>query len=126
MPSKKSGGKRAVEKKHDERAARRRRGGFSEKAWLARYAKMGPAPAKEADKFVWAAELGSLAIEEAAADPGPPPEQRREQIIRGLAQLAKILPAAEIAADLRRFKAAVDAAKKPKPHGAQITPRAPG
>lgn len=124
MPSSKSGGKRAVEKKHAERDARRRRHKFNEKAWREKYTKLGPPPAEPAKMFTWAADLASLAIHEAASDPGLPPEQRREQIIRGVAQLAKVLPSAEIAADLRRFKAALDALKKPKQHGSQVDPGA--
>lgn len=120
MPSAKSGGKRAVEKKHAERDARRRRGKFKETEWRAKYAAHGPPPKLSAEKFEWAAELASLAIYEAASDPGLPPEQRREQIIRGVAQLAKVLPSAELAADLRRFKKAHDDLKKPKQHGAQV------
>jgi hypothetical protein len=119
MPSKRSGGKRAVEKKHAERDARRRRHKFNEKAWRQKYEALGPPPTNAAAKFEWAAELASLAIHEAASDPGLPPEQRREQIIRGVAQLAKVLPSAELGADLRRFKKALDDLKKPK-HGAQV------
>jgi hypothetical protein len=125
MPSSKSGGKRAVEAKHAERDARRRRGKFAEKAWREKYSKLGPFPKEPEDRFTWAQEFAVLALIEAAADPGPPPEQRREQIIRGVAQLAKVMPAAELAMKLRRYEKAIAELKKPK-HGAQVDPRAHG
>lgn len=124
MPSDKSGGARAVEKKHEEREARRRRGRFDEKAWRKRYEAL-PMPAALEDRFEWAANVAALAIAEAAADPGPPPEQRREQIVRAVAQLAKVLPSAELAAKLRRYKTAMEELKKPR-HGASVDPRADG
>jgi hypothetical protein len=125
VPSDKSGGARAVEKKHEERDARRRRGRWNEQAWREKYARLGPFPAELEGRFSWAAEFAALALVEAASDPGPPPEQRREQIIRGVAQLAKVLPAAELALKLRRYKSALAELKKPR-HGQSVDPRADG
>lgn len=125
MPSKKSGGKRAVQKKHDERDARRRRHKFSEKAWREKALALGPFPADPEKRFAWAAEMAAQAIVEAANDPGPPPEQRREQIIRGVAQLAKVLPSAELAVKLRQYTRALAELKKQK-NGASVDPRSDG
>jgi len=108
LPSKKSGGKRAVEKKHDERAARRRRGRWKEATWRARYAAAeAPTDPRQAHEHV--AKMVLIALEEAASDPGPPPEQRRDQIARIAAIFAKVNDPAELMAELREL---YDALKK--------------
>jgi hypothetical protein len=103
MPVQASGGARELKRKHDERMARRRRMGFSEKDWIARYAALGPAPADPEKAHTWVARVCCLAIEECCADPGVPPEQRREQIGRLAAQAVKTIDPAKLAERLDRL-----------------------
>jgi len=66
MPSKKSGGKRAVEKKHREQDAARKRGGNYAKMWRDCYVQLGPAPlGASAKAHQWLADTVLLSLEEA-------------------------------------------------------------
>lgn len=99
MPSKKSGGARAVEAKHRARDARRPKGWATRQRKAYRQALAG----KEGLERVIAA--AQWAMDWAAQDPGMPPEYIREQVIRAAQGLAKVIdPQRELAsrdADLR-------------------------
>lgn len=114
--SRASGGSRAVKAKHDERDARRRRGKFSEKEWRARAIEhLGDVPIHDLEKLhEWTARAVALAMAEAIADPGPPLEQRREQIGRLAAQLSKAIEPAKLSERLERLEKALK-----EPHGAR-------
>ncbi len=103
MPSKKSGGKRAVEKKHLQRDAAR--GDNFEANLKRRLRKLGkPASSRPDAVFLWLAKVGQFLITEALADIGIPPEMRREQAIRCLSPLVKALEPARLAEKLAVYE----------------------
>ena len=109
MRKKKSGGKRAVEKKHRERQAARARSGFYAADWQKRYEQLGGAPVREPDRaHQWIADVVLLAMEEAMQDQGMPPEARREQIARLAAQAAKVIDPAKLAARIEALEEALE------------------
>lgn len=106
MPSKKSGGKRAVERKHRLREAERKRAGDYDAKWAAEYEKIGEPPADAERSYGWLAHVMVLTIYEAMHDVAMPPEQRREQIGRLVAQAAKVLDPAKLTEELEELERA--------------------
>jgi hypothetical protein len=108
----KSGGARRTEAKRRAKAAAFRRPlGYSDD-WLARYRALGPAPIGNPVKaHQWVADLEMLAVEEAANDPGLPPEQRREQVGRLAAHAVKVLDPAKLALKLAELERALEEAQ---------------
>lgn len=98
MPSKRSGGARAVEKKHLERNAKRPEG-YNERS-IAAYRRLRRAPKTAAGAVDEAVAFLRLTMREASTDPGLPPEQRREQVARIAAQLVKAADPKRLVDDL--------------------------
>ena len=101
-----SGGARAVEAKHLERAAKR--GPEYEDEWKAAVADLGPAPDDPVKAFTWTAKVLAFALQSAISDAGLPPEQRREQAGRIAPQLIKALEPARLAAQLEKYERALE------------------
>ena len=97
MPSKKSGGKRAVEKKHREREAANP--AYKARCMAAR--RRLPAPPKDPRALAGMipVRLAYLAME-AERDPRLPPETSREQAARFWAMAGKTIDAAKLRAEL--------------------------
>lgn len=98
MPSKKSGGQRAVEAKHRARDAKRPKG-YAEReaaAFKRLLAKLKRAGAS--DLAVSAAAL-RFVMERNGVDPGMPPEYRRQQVAMSAAQLGKVAEPAKVIAE---------------------------
>jgi hypothetical protein len=101
VPSKKSGGKRAVEKKHRVRAAARARAaidGDPLKQWMREYEKLVGKPPldKPDDLYLWTANALAFSADKAMRDEGLPLEQRRDQLTRIAPQLIKALEPAKL------------------------------
>jgi hypothetical protein len=136
MPSKKSGGARATKKKHSERDARRRRAApaaptpasaapesaedeirdagtertrarWNEKEWLERYAALRLPPKDPDAAHEWLGKISQLLVAEAGSDPGPPPEQRREQMGRLIGVAVKAAEPAKLSAKLALYEKAL-------------------
>lgn len=105
MPSKKSGGKRAVEKKHQQQAAAR--GPGYKKRWKEQYEALGDPPDNPDDAHEWVARVGLKSLHETMLDMAMPPEARREQVGRLVAQVVKALDPAKKAARLADLERAV-------------------
>jgi len=103
------GSKRARDKVRAQRAASLIRPVTYSRRWLKRYRALGPAPQGNAERgHQWLADLALLALEEAARDPGVPPEQRREQIGRLAGQAAKVLDPAKLAERIAQLERALE------------------
>lgn len=131
MPSKKraSGGKRAAEKKRRLREAARARVtvekkstkktgpvGWSKDDFVTKAKKLGLAPVGKAERgHTYIADVVLLAIQDAINDPGPEPEQRREQIGRLVAQAAKVMEPAKLSTKLAEFERALEELRSASP-----------
>lgn len=109
MPSKKSGGKRAVEKKHRERAAARERaagGRDAGKVWLRKVSALG-APPKTAEKaHTWLGRAALLLVQATLKDVALPPEQMRRDAMRQIEQASKVLDPAKLSEQLEELERA--------------------
>lgn len=110
----KSGGKRAVERKHLARDAARVRDG----KYLASRKKMfadigGAAPPTDPGRgYAYLAKIMLAAIHDCLNDPGLPPEQQREQLGRLAAQTAKILEPADMSQQIADLEEALEKAQR--------------
>ncbi len=128
MPSKKSGGKRAVEKKHRDRDAERKRAAAGgdyravEVAGFRAARRRGKKPVDVLDEAI--AHLRE-AMHQAAEDVALPPEQKREQISRIAEKLGKLADPKkiieELGAELREAHEVIQGLK----NAAQEPPRDP-
>ena len=101
MPAKKkSGGKRAGEKRRAAKAALHRRPDDYSQRWLNTYESLKDSPRDLNQAHEWTARLLLTALAEAATDPGMTPEGRREQIGRLAAQAAKVIDPGKVSARL--------------------------
>jgi hypothetical protein len=103
-----SGGARDVEAKHAEREAARGRPDAYARSWRRRYKALGRRPKEAEAAHVWLASVAVLNVEEAMLDPGPPPEQRREQVGRLVEKACKALDPAKLAARISRLEEALE------------------
>lgn len=124
MSKRASGGARATQRKHDERATRRRRAKWNEKSWLAKYSALEQPPAVLEEAHEWIGRVALLMMAEAMTDPGPTAEARREQIIRALGQISKVLQPAVLSEKLRQYKRVL--AELKKKHAASVGTGADG
>src|SRR5262245_40350194 len=108
MAKKRSGAQNRKQRKLDAKEARRRRHGWNESAWREKYSALGDPPSDPERAHIWIGQVGLLAMAEAADDPGPPAEQRREQIGRLAAQLVKVLEPAKLSAKLAEYEKALE------------------
>lgn len=98
MPSKKSGGKRAVEKKHQARTAQRPKNYEAQRT--KRLKAIGPPPSDVEAKYVWLTQILAQDIWDAENDKGLPPEARRTQTAQLAPQLTKALEPARLTVKL--------------------------
>lgn len=109
QPKKKSGGKRAVEKKHRERKAARKRGGTDYKAeWLKQVDALGSAPKDPNKAHDWLARAAVMIVRATLADPGPPPEQTRRDAMKQIEQASKVMDPAKLSAELDELESALE------------------
>lgn len=106
MPKQKSGGARAVAKKHQARQARRPKGYEAERQ--ARLAAIGAPPESMVATFGWVARILAHDIWDAETDVGLPPEARREQVARLAPQLVKALEPARLSVKLEEYEKTID------------------
>jgi len=113
MPSKKSGGKRATEKKNREReAARSRDPKFVEERRQRLAAIADKATTGKAElSYGWLGDVAIELIRDALLDIGLPPEQQREQIGRLIAQAARCVDPARMAQKLEELERALEEAR---------------
>jgi hypothetical protein len=110
VPSKKSGGKRAVEKKHAAREAARRRAGQK----LPDIGKLVGEPPEDARELhEYAARVAALNLRAEMKDKGLPPEQQRDRIGRRVKELMETLDGAKLSQELRELYEAAKADKEP-------------
>lgn len=121
MAKRASGGKRAVEAKQREQDAARGRPELYARRWARKYKALGKRPKDPEQAHLWLASVACLAVEEAMLDPGPPPEQRREQVGRLVEKACKALDPAKLAARIGALEAALEklVAERTKTAGAQ-------
>src|SRR5688572_7376248 len=109
VPSMKSGGKRAVEKKHAERnAARNRDGGDYGSDWLASVDALGEPPGDPVKAHAWLGRAAVLIVRATMRDVGPPPEQMRRDAMKQLEQASKVLDPAKLSAELDELERALE------------------
>lgn len=109
MPSDKSGGARAVEKKHAERnAARKRDKGWKERRKALYSLIPKPELGNPERAHTWLGDAMVVAIYDCLTDPGPAPEAQREQLGRLAAQAMKVLDPAKLAAQLEELETALE------------------
>lgn len=111
MPSKKSGGKRAVEKKHRERAASRKRAGGYEEQWLESLADLGAPPSEAEKAHAWLARAAVKIVNATIRDTAIPPEQMRRDAMKQIEQASKVLDPAKVSEQLEELERAVEELK---------------
>lgn len=107
----KSGGKRAVEKKHAEREAARNReaaGGDWRTEWLEKVEKIGKAPRKAERGQAWLGKAALLIVEATMRDTSIPPEQMRRDAMRQIEQASKVLDPAKLSEELAELERALE------------------
>ena len=106
---KKSGGKRAVEKKHREREAARRRdaGGDWRAPWGAELAELGPPPADAVKAHGWLGRAAVLVVAATLRDTAMPPEQLRRDALRQIDQASRVLGPAQMSDQLAELERAL-------------------
>jgi hypothetical protein len=128
MPSKKSGGARATERKRRAQEAVRPKG-YNARAIAKLKRRMKPSDGSIQGVLGKAVLALEATLDEAAGDPGVPPEYRREQMARIAAALAKAAEPKklidDLAADLRAAHAVIEALKE-QHHAAEESPANPG
>ena len=107
-----SGAQKRKKRKVDDLTARRRRGRWKEAEWRKRYAELGALPKDPQLAHDWCAKMLLVAMAECAADPGPTPEQRREQLGRLGAQASKVLEPSKLAAKLTEYEELIEELKR--------------
>lgn len=114
MPSKKSGGKRAVEKKHAERdAARNRRGDWKE-LWLNSVEQLGNPPLTDMERaHEWLGQCAILIVRATLMDTAIPPEQLRRDAMKQIEQAQKAIGSAKMAQELKALYEALKEGKDP-------------
>jgi hypothetical protein len=116
----KSGGKRAVEKKHAQREAERKRNATGEDwraEWLREVDALGDPGEHVAEWHLWMGRLAMKILKATARDVGLPFEKLRSDAIKQIEQLTKAIGNAEMAEELRGLYEAMrqgDAAQEPR------------
>lgn len=101
MPSKKSGGKRATEKKHREREAERNRSGCFREEWIAAVDALGEPSTDPNEAHEWLGSVAVLVVKFTIRDVALPPEQMRRDAMKQIEQAQKAIGSAKLAAELR-------------------------
>lgn len=110
MSKRKSGGARAVEKKHRERAAERKRAASGDwrSEWIAEVDALGAPPEIPERAHLWVARAALLVAKATLRDTAIPPEQMRRDAMKQLEQVSKILDPAKLSAEIDELERALE------------------
>ncbi len=114
-PKRPSGGKRAVAKKHAERAAERNRDAEYLATLRAQYEQLGAPPEDPRKVHEWLARAAAQLCAEGLNDFALPPEQRRRHAMQLIRWAVDTLDGAKLATELREL---YDALREGKPDDA--------